>query len=107
MLSTTLARVYQDKINELVNIVAIVNARNLNKHYIFHNVWVHASGMVFKVQAMIDTGTIYNLIAQDLVKEYDINGDNDVPSIIAANGGRLCLYKQYQMAIETYRHNSS
>ena len=54
---------------------------------------MHASTMVFKVQAMINTGTIYNLIAQDLVKEYDILENNKLPSLMAADGGRLRLYK--------------
>ena len=107
MLLTTLAPVYQDKIDKLVNVVAMVNARNSNEHHIIYNVWVYASGAIFKVRAMIDTGTIFNLIAQDLVKEHDMLGDNKVPSLTAANGGRLCLYKQHQVAIEIYGHNGS
>ena len=104
---TTLAPIYQDKINELVDVVAMVNARNSDKHYIFHKVRVHASSTVFKVQAMIDTRTIFNLIAQDLVKEHNMSGDNEVPSLTAANRGRLRLYKRHQVAIKTYEHNSS
>ena len=107
VLLTTLAPVYQDEINELVDVVVMVNARNSNKHHIIHNVRVHASGAAFKVRAMIDTGTIFNLIAQDLVKKHDISKDNKVPSLTAANRGRLRLYKQHQVAIETYGHNGS
>ena len=55
MLSTTLAPVYQNKIDELVNVIAMVNARNSDEHHIFHNIRMHASGVVFKVQAMINT----------------------------------------------------
>ena len=106
MLLTTLAPVYQDKINKLVNVVVIVNARNLDKHYIFHDVFVHASGAIFKIQAMTNIRTIYNLIAQDLVKEYDIPRDDEMLSLMAANGDRLHLYKQHQVAIKTYGHNS-
>ena len=71
----------------------MVNVRNLDEHYIFHNIQVHVSSMVFKVQAMINTRTIYNLIAQDLIKKYDIPEDNKVPSLIVANKNRLHLYK--------------
>ena len=56
---------------------------------------------------MIDIGTIFNLIAQDLVKEHDIPGDNKMPSLMAANRDRLRLYKQHQVAIVTHGHNSS
>ena len=49
MLLTILAPAFEDKIDKLVNVVAMVNARNLDKHYIFHNIRVYASGMVFKV----------------------------------------------------------
>ena len=56
---------------------------------------------------MINTETIYNLIAQDLVKEYDNLGDNEVPSLMAVNGSKLHFYKQHQVIIETYGHNSS
>ena len=45
----TMLPVYQDEINELVDVVATVNVKNLNKHYIFHEVRVHASDAVFKV----------------------------------------------------------
>ena len=45
----TLIPVYQDEINKLVNVVAMVNARNSDKHHIFYKVWVYASGAVFKV----------------------------------------------------------
>ena len=107
MSSTTLAPVYQDKIEELYNVVAIVNARNSGNHHIIHDVWVHASGAVFQVRAMINTGTIFNLIAQDLVKEHNIPGDNKLPSLMAANRGRLRLYKQHQVTIETYEYNGS
>ena len=107
MSSTTLAPVYQDEINELYDVVAMVNARNSDDHHIIHEVRVHASGSVFKVRAMIDTGTIFNLIAQDLVKEHDIPGDDEVPSLTAANGGGLRLYNRHQVAIETYGHNGS
>ena len=107
MSSTTLAPVYQDKINKLVDVVAMVNARNLDKHHIFHKVWVHASGVIFKVRAIINTGSIFNLIAQNLVKEHDIPGDDKMPSLMATNRGRLRLYKQYQVAIKTYGHNGS
>ena len=95
MLSTILALVYQDKINKLVNVVALVNARNSDEYHIFHKVRMHASGAVFKVWAMIDTGTIFNLIVQDLVKEHDIPGDNNdkVSSLTTVNRGRLYLYK--------------
>ena len=85
----------------------MVSTRNLDEHHIFHNVRVHASGAVFKVRAMIDTGTIFNLIAQDLVKEHDIPRDNKVPSLMAANKGRWCLYKWHQVAIKTYGYNDS
>ena len=81
MSSTTLTSVYQDKIEELYNVVAIVNARNLGNHHIIHDVWVHASGTVFQVRAMIDIGTIFNLIAQNLVKEHDIPGDDELLSL--------------------------
>ena len=91
--STTLAPVYQDKINKLYNVVAMVNARNLGDHHIIYDVRVHASGAVFQVWAMIDIGTIFNLIAQDFVKEHDIPGDNKVLFLMAANGGSLRLYK--------------
>ena len=106
MLLTTLAPVYQDKIDKLVDVVAMVNTRNSSDHHIIHEVRVYASGAVFKVWAMIDIGTIFNLIAQDLVKEHDIPGDNEVPSLTAANGGKLRFYKQHQVAIKTYGHNS-
>ena len=89
----TLAPVYQDKIDKLIDVVTIVNAKNLDKHHIFYKVWVHASSAVFKVLAMIDTGTIFNLIAQDLVKEHHIPGNDKVSSLMVVNGGRLCLYK--------------
>ena len=85
----------------------MVNARNSDKHHIIHKVRVHASGTVFKVRAMIDTGMIFNLIAQDLIKEHDISRDNKMPSLTVANGGRLRFYKQYQVAIKTYRYNGS
>ena len=107
MLSTTLAPVYQDKIDKLVDVVAMVNAKNSDKHHIFHKVRVHASGAIFKVWAMINTGTIFNLIAQDLVKKYNIPRDNNVLSLMAANRGKLRLYKKHQVAIETYGHNGS
>ena len=38
VLLTTLAPVYQDKIDKLVNVVAMVNARNSDKYHIFHKV---------------------------------------------------------------------
>ena len=104
---TTLVPVYQDKINELVNIIATVNVKNLDKYHIFHKVWVHANDAVFKVRAIIDTRTIFNLIAQNLVKKHNILGDNEVPSLTAANRGRLRLYKWHQVAIKTYEHNGS
>ena len=107
VLLMTLAPVYQNKIDELVDVVVMINARNLDKHHIFHDVRVHVNNAVFNVQAVINIETIYNLIAQDLVKEYDIPGDNEVPSLMAANEGRLRLYKQHQMAIKTYGHNGS
>ena len=88
---TTLAPVYQNRINKLVDIVVIVNTRNLDKHHIFYNVRVYTSGLVFKVQAMINIGINYNLIAQNLVKKYDIPRDNEVPSLMAANRSRLRL----------------
>ena len=44
---------------------------------------------------MIDIGTIYNLIAQDLVKKHNIPGDNEMLFLMATNGGKLCLYKQH------------
>ena len=78
ILSTTLALIYQDKINKLVNVVAMVNARNSDKHHIIHNVQVHTSGAVFKVQAMIDTGSNFYLIAQNLVKEHNIPTANEL-----------------------------
>ena len=43
------ALVYQNKIDKLVDVVAMVNAKNSDKHHIFHDVWVHASSTVFKV----------------------------------------------------------
>ena len=49
MSSMTLASVYQDKIDKLVNVVTMVDAGNLDKYHIFHNVWVHTSGAIFKV----------------------------------------------------------
>ena len=85
----------------------MMNTRNLDKHYIFHKVQVYISGAVFKVQAMINTGTIFNLIAQDLDKKHDIPGDNKVLSLTTANKGRLYFYKQHQVAIKTYGYNSS
>ena len=63
VLSTTLAPIYQDEIEKLYDVVAMVNTRNLGDHYIIHDVRVHASGVVFQVWAMIDTQTIFNLIA--------------------------------------------
>ena len=107
MSSTILAPVYQDKIDKLVDVVAMVNARNLGEYHIIHKVRVHASGAVFKIWAMINTRTIFNLIAQDLVKKHNIPKDNKVPSLMAANRGRLCLYKRHQVAIKTYGHNGS
>ena len=71
----------------------MVNAKNLNKHHIFHNIQVYTSCMIFKFQAIINTGTIYNLIAQDLVKEHDIPADDKVSFLMAANRGRLHFYK--------------
>ena len=84
----------------------MVNARNSDKYHIFHNIWVYANGVVFKVQAMIDIRTIYNLIAQDLVNKYKIPGNNKMLSLMATTGDRLYLYKQYQVAIGTYEYNS-
>ena len=84
-----------------------MNAKNLNKYHIFHNIWIYANSAVFKIQAMINIGTIYNLITKNLVKEDDISGDNKIPSLIAANNGKLRFYKQHQVAIKTYGHNGS
>ena len=56
---------------------------------------------------MIDTEIIYNLIAQDLVKKHNITRDNEVLFLMVTNGGRLHLYKQYQVAIEIHEHDSS
>ena len=55
---------------------------------------------------MIDTGTIFNLIAQNLVKEHNIPGNDKMLSLTAANGGRLRLYKRHQIIIKIYGHNS-
>ena len=104
---TILAPVYQDKINKLYDVVVMVNARNSDDHHIIHDVRVHASGMVFQDWAMIDTGTIFNLIVQNLVKKHNILRNNKVPSLTAANRSRLCLYKRHQIVIETYGHNNS
>ena len=89
----TLALIYQNKINKLVDVIIIVNTKNLDEHHIFYDVQVHASGVVFKVQAIINTGTIYNLIAQDLIKEHDIPGDNKMLSLMVTDTGKLHLYK--------------
>ena len=56
---------------------------------------------------MINTRTIYNLIAQNLVKKHNILKDNEVPSLMATNEDRLCFFKQHQVAIKTYGHNGS
>ena len=85
----------------------MVNARNSNDYHIIYDIQVHASGAVFQVRAMINTKTILNLITQDLVKEHDIPGDNKLESLIAANRGRLRLYKRHQVAIKTHGHNGS
>ena len=54
---------------------------------------------------MINTRTIYNLITQNLIKEHDILGDDKMLSLMAANGGKLCFYKQHQVAIKTYKQD--
>lgn len=56
---------------------------------------------------MIDTGTIYNLIAQDLVKEHDIPGDDEIPSLTAVNGGKMRLSKCHHVAFKAYGHDGS
>ena len=78
----------------------------MSKGYIFHKVRVHASGKIFKMQAIINTKTMFNLIVQDLVREYNILGDNKVPPFTAANRGKMRFYKQYHRAIEIYGHDS-
>ena len=105
MLLMILAPVFQNKINKLVDMVALINARNSDKHHIFYNIQVHASGMVFKVQAMINTETIYNLIAQILVKKHNIPRDDKISSLMAANEGKLRFYKQHRVTIKTYGYN--
>ena len=65
---------------------------------------MHASGTVFKVQAIINIETIYNLIAQNLVKKYNIFKNDKVLSLMAVNRSRLRLYKQYQVAIKTHEY---
>lgn len=59
------------------------------------------------IKAMIDTKTIYNLIAQNLVKAYNIFENNKVLSFTAANGGKIRFFKHHYVAIEAYGHNSS
>lgn len=54
---------------------------------------------------MINTGIIYNLIAQDLIKEYNIFKNNKVSSLTAAKRGKICFFKHYYVAIEAYEHN--
>ena len=54
---------------------------------------MHANNVIFKIQAMIDTKMIYNLIAQDLVKKHDILGNNKVLSLMTANRSKLRFYK--------------
>lgn len=56
---------------------------------------------------MIDTETIYNLIAQNLIKKYNISKDYKVLSLMAANKGKMHPFKYYHIAIKAYRHNSS
>lgn len=56
---------------------------------------------------MIDTKTIYNLIAQNLVKAYNIFGNNKVLFFTGANGGKIRFFKHHYVAIEAYGHNSS
>ena len=56
---------------------------------------------------MIDIRMIFNLIAKNLVKKYHIPGNYKVLPFMAANGGKICLYKQHHMTIKTYGHDSS
>lgn len=86
--------------------VIMINLRKLDKQYIFHNVQVYANGETFTVRVMIDIETIYNFIAQDLIKEHNIPRDNKVLSLTAANGGKMCFFKHYYEAIEAYGQDS-
>ena len=104
---TILVFVSQDKFDKLIDIIAIVNAQNMGEEYIFHEVQVHANGKIFKVQAMIDTGTIFNLLTEDLISEYNILMENKVPFFTAANRSKMHLYKQSHVAIKTHGHDGS
>ena len=89
----TLVLILQDKFNKLVNVIAIVNAKNLDKYCIFYDIQVYANNIVLKVWAIINIKTIYNLIAPNLIKEYNIPRDNKILSLMAANRGKIYLYK--------------
>lgn len=54
---------------------------------------------------MINTKTIYNLITQDLIKKYNIPGDNKVLSLTATNKNKMRLFKYHHIIIKAYRHD--
>lgn len=107
MLFRILASITQKKFNKLIDIVVIINMHNnLYKWYIFHDFWIYASDKIFIIKAMINTKTIYNLIAKNLIKKYNIFGDYKVLSLMGANIDKIRLFKHYYMVIKAYKHDN-
>lgn len=96
--SSTLAPVHTDarsprphrRPNTTVNVRRVIEDRVVQKslyRHLFHQFTVYAGPEVFPARAMIDSETVWNLIAQDVVKQHGLPGDDNLPNGRKSLGG--------------------
>ena len=75
-----------------------------NVNHLFHNVQLYGGSSSLALRAMIDSGSPFNLLSQDLIVWHQILGDStDIPPARDLNGAGICLFQRHKMAVATRR----
>lgn len=77
-------------------------------HHLFHEFTIHSNSTVFPARAMIDSGTTWNLVSQDVVKQRGLIGDDNLPHNRKALGNMnvpIRLYQRHDMVLEAKDRN--
>ena len=75
--------------------------KDMPYHHLFHNFTAYTNLEVFQAQAMIDSGTTWNLILQNVVKQHGLVGDNNLPHKLKVLGNfKIQMYQYHNMVIQ-------
>ena len=69
----------------------------------FYNFTAYANSEVFQTQAMIDLVIIWNLILQDVVKQYGLVRDNNLPcELKMLSNFKIRIYQHHNMILQAH-----